>query len=459
MPATAALIKRLGDIDSSVRLAAIQGLGVLSPRVLEDPPRELVRAVENELGTNRDAAARALVSYRKGLPRLIPSLVQSTETSSPPLRAVYLKILLEIQPPAFSNDAVPGFTGALASKDAEIRALAAARLVQFKAADRATISALLAALSEATKHKATTPATTGPQAPDFVIPIIDAIGRLGHDAPPSEGAPAALAVILHDGDTKQQVAAAQAMSRLQPSPTLFATLIGKAGAEDTAVQLAILQAIHNVDFREPYTVPKLLGDLLEHESAAVRDAAAGAICHAGTGVDPYVPALLRHAEHDPDMGVRSTCGTVVGILQPPRITAAVVPVMIPALASTDGGLRIHSARLLATLGRAAAPAVPALIQATRAPALKKSWGDDRIEAALALGRIAPGTSQADPAAKALLDLLHSAPKLAPGLITPLAAFGPKSADAIPRLRELAKHEMPHIREAASKALTQIDAPR
>jgi HEAT repeat protein len=125
---------------------------------------------------------------------------------------------------------------------------------------------------------------------------------------------------------------------------------------DRAIRVAVLWAIHDVDFREPFIVPKALGANLEDESADVRGAAAVALGHAGLGIDPYVPALLRHAAHDADSRVRELCAITLQHMGATRmVTRAVLPTLLEALDNSDATIRSLANQMMHGLGPAAAP--------------------------------------------------------------------------------------------------------
>ena len=64
---------------------------------------------------------------------------------------------------------------------------------------------------------------------------------------------------------------------------MFTTLTDMIGERDIAVRLAVLQAIHDVDFGAPFIIPKSLGAALDDESPEVRAASASALCARGLG--------------------------------------------------------------------------------------------------------------------------------------------------------------------------------
>jgi HEAT repeat protein len=444
-PVMDALINRLDDPEPAVRLSAIQGLGAVGPNVLGDPPARLVAAMEEESDKLRDAVVEALAAFREGLPPLIPSLVKAAEGAGPPVRAGYLRLLSRIRRPQFSGDAVPGLNNALASKDGAIVAVAANDLLAYE--DAATpyryrkparssaptaVPALITALIPLIDGKAGDELT-----PDPVVAIAKALGRLAPDTPSSEEAVAALSKLLRAGasGTRRRVAAANALGQFRAGDSLFAALADTVEEKNLAVRVAVLGAIHDVDFGAPFVIPKSLGAALEDDSAEVRTAAASALSRAGLGVDPYVPALFRHAEHDVDTQVRIMCAwTLQHLAESRKVTATVLPDLIEELASQDAIIRFFASEILAAIGPAAAPAVPALIGSLRNPKAAQAWANPRVGAAKALGQIAPRTPMAEKAMIALIEAMRvDETGLKNEAIRALAEFGPAAAPALPQL--------------------------
>ncbi len=199
-----------------------------------------------------------------------------------------------------------------------------------------------------------------------------------------------------------------------------------------------------------------LGTALEDASAETRVDAAAAIIHAGMGIDKFIPAIVRHAVHDPDQRVRSMCGNAIGHLHTRGVKPAAIPELLKALESSEPGVREEVSRLLGRFGRDSASAIPALIRFLEEP---YDWqkGGYQGSAAAALGRIAPGTPLADQAVAALTRYVgHDWSVLTTTqTIEALAEFGPKAAGAIPKIRELQQHEDEHVRNAATAALAKI----
>jgi HEAT repeat protein len=449
-------LEHLGDPDQSVRMAAIRGLGMVGLNVSDDPPAPLVAALGSESDGERNEAAKALPSYRQGFVRLIPTLVRSLEGAAPKCRAGYLKALSQVRPPAFSANAVPGLITALGSRDPGILVVVVADLVSFKDAARPAVPALIAALNHRIESK---PTVSGPVKLDPVVAIVDALGGLAPATTSKDEAVAALAKVLRVGQPSQRVASARALGRFRPDAAVFSALTEMINDPDRSVRVAVLGAIDQADFKAPFNVPKALGAALEEDSAEIRAGAAAAIGHSGNGLDPFLPALFRHAEHDSDARVREVCAAVLGIPpRPPKVTSAALPDLLSALKSPDAKIRFTATRIIGTLGHDAAPAVPALILLLREPASQDVWNVP-AEAAEALGQVAPDTPEADQAVAALLESLQSKSDNPYAVITALPGFGPKAKGAIPRLRALQEHPSPRIQEAATKALARLETAR
>ena len=134
---------------------------------------------------------------------------------------------------------------------------------------------------------------------------------------------------------------------------------------------------------------------LEDSSPQVRNAAAIALAHIQTGVDPMVPALIRHAGRDPAREVRSASASALKEMYPPRVTAAVLPMYLEAIDSRESPPAVRGSLIeaLPRFGAAANRAIPAIIRVLRSARGEagweaREWTELRGSAARALGRLA-----------------------------------------------------------------------
>jgi len=230
-PLHAAFMEMLGDRDDQVRRAAIRALGVVGPRVSDDPPPALIAALEDDSAGNRAAAVDALVKFTHGLHRSLPSLLRFLEKARPEARKDYVRLLGCIKPPTFPAEVVPAFIMALESRHREVRYLAASRLASFKSDAKAAIPALIKILREPID-----PDSDGPgketEPLDSREPSLAAAGTLSGLAPGTEWSRevvAALMEILRSGGPEQRSTAAWALHAFGPDavvaiPALIAAL-------------------------------------------------------------------------------------------------------------------------------------------------------------------------------------------------------------------------------------------
>jgi HEAT repeat protein len=274
-----------------------------------------------------------------------------------------------------------------------------------------------------------------------------------------------LAKLLPSATPPVRSSIALLLGRFETRPEVVPILGEAVRDPDGSVRVAALQALHDIGDRMPFVPPETVKAALEDQSPKVRFWAAAAVGHAGRGIDPYIPVLLRHAEGDPDSEVRSVCADELeNSIKAAAVTPAVVPVLTRALEGPDVQVGFAVCGLLGRMGRASEPAIPAIIrllkQAADAEAKPSDAGtvpNQVWRAAEALGRIAPGTPQAQAAATALSDVLRfgQARGSARAVIDALAHFGPLARDALPLLQKLEQDPIPEIRESASNALKKL----
>jgi HEAT repeat protein len=173
-------------------------------------------------------------------------------------------------------------------------------------------------------------------------------------------------------------------------------------------------------------------------------------------LDPFIPALLSHAQGDADTEVRAICVSVLGICTgPPKVSPAIISDLIEALRTPSAQIREAVCSILFRLGREAISAVPAIVTALNDVDVKDA-PRYRWIAAQALGRIAPGTPGAEQAIVALIRSLEYQDRRGrTASVRALAEFGPAAAAAIPRLERLQEQNEPDVSEAAAEALGKI----
>jgi HEAT repeat protein len=318
---------------------------------------------------------------------------------------------------------------------------------------------------------------SGSQAPGAVV---TALTETLKDTEPSvrSAAATALGIIVGTvarpssgrGSSKASQKAKAPESSIDPAAvnTLLFDLVGD---RDTTVRQAALSAIRQVSSKRHGEPPQALFSAVEDESATTRASAVGTLVTFSSGLDPLIPALLRHLEQD-EPSVRAACSQALGEIQPSSLTPAVIPALIAGLPSPDRDVRLHLVSLVGRMSPEARTAVPALIKVLREPidsdqisagggAMSVSYAGPAQEAARALGRIAPRTPSAGDAIAALTEILRSGPpKRRAAAAAALGQFGPAAAQAAPAMvtllqAALASKEPTGDGPSAAAALGQV----
>jgi HEAT repeat protein len=492
-------LKALEDPDPVVRVAAVRGLGSIGPKVSEDPPTALLGALEDSAGPVRGAAVESLDRFPDGMPRTLPSLVTAFERARPEFRPAYVAVFEQIRPERIRATMVPALATALGSSDDEIRCLAARAFARLGAKAQPAIPALAASIarpgrvdaeaiprasSMVSYYYAGPPfpwippqtskgrSTLVPVPPDGPDPALAAAWALLwvspefpfeslRTRPPLDTATlSVLTDVLRSGTPRVRATVAAALGRFVPTPAVVPILGEAVRDQEAAVRASALRALHDIGDTMPFTPPPSVHDAFDDESPVVRYWAAGAVGHAWRGIDPFVPILLRVAEQDPDAQVREVCASEVRyMIRPPGVTPAVIPALSQALDGPNLDVRWAACGLLSRFGPAAATAVPGIVRALD-DATPKPGEEPHLlfwEASSALGRIAPSTPEAGPAAAALVQALRASPGLP--IIDALARLGPVAGEGIPQLKELGKSTNQAMREAAQKALAAVDTAK
>ncbi len=417
---TAALAETLGDGDAAVRAEAITGLGSLGLTVLKEPPPELVAALHDESIFNRVAAISALVKFHQAIEQFVPILFRSFEQSAAGSseRAACIRGLSEMIPPR-AADAGPALLAGLKSPDRELRFHTAAVLKWHEPG--IAVAALVATMKNEPIDPAAAALKPDPRTWDpccrAAQSLAEMSSRTGMNLGPEDGSAVAkvLTEVIKSGPPARRYAAAEALKTLAANlPVKNTTFFAAARAA-----VPVLVAIVN----EPEPPPGRLD------------------------AGPYAAiALARIAR---------------GVESPTEIVQALTDAI--GLKSNRGQCAIQALRELRST---AAGAVPALIRVLHEPepaALSADQEPMAVAAARALGDIAPGTSWEDQAISALaLATQAKAKETRAAACVALAAFKPKAATLLPRIRALA-HDDPaaEVRKSAAflKRVLEAPAPR
>jgi HEAT repeat protein len=165
---------------------------------------------------------------------------------------------------------------------------------------------------------------------------------------------------------------------------------------------------------------------------------------------PDLEAVLQDADAD----VRGAAAEALVEIDAGRAGPA-VPQLIARLPSADATLRDRVVKLLARIGKAAEPAVPALTQLLTDP-------DVRLEAAKALVEIDP--AQAGPAVPVFVGILESNlsagnpwPQIHAQLLEALGRIGTLAAEAVPVIRRFLQGQDTYDHIVAAQALLRVAA--
>ncbi|MDR3634940.1 MAG: HEAT repeat domain-containing protein [Isosphaeraceae bacterium] len=251
----------------------------------------------------------------------------------------------------------------------------------------------------------------------------------GRDTGSTQVAIEALTAALKDGRAAVRTAAAKGMRTVVEGDTLeteaagalTTALSGAMNDPSDAVRSMSAAALGSIGAHYTIDPPQALVEALDGDTShGVRRASAQSLGRFRKGRDRVTLALLRALSVD-EPGTRAACDSALDALRfdkgKPR-SAAIVPALIEALGSRERRARYHAAAILGEIGPEAAVGIPSLIRMLQEPVNSDrdglrsdpaSW-DPSGQAALALGRVAPGTRRAHEVIGALTEVIR-----APGL--------------------------------------------
>ena len=278
---------------------------------------------------------------------------------------------------------------------------------------------------------------------------------------------AAAATLGNIASTKLAVTATAPIDR----KAVVDALVELLGDRDALVRRAAISRIGPSDPEQGGDPQKALAVGLKDASADNRVVAMNGLIFIRKGLDPWVPVMLRLAENDPDPKVRERCiATMRYAFRPPAVTAAVIPDLTASLRSANAKVRSQAAALLGEFKSEARPAIPELlrvlnepfdphVEAVRGPAHNL---DPASEAAIALGRIAPGSANEKDVIAALMKVAESGPMSRQGwAAVALGEFGPAAVETVSVLIKVMKDTTPDDqfeREASSASALGKIAP-
>jgi HEAT repeat protein len=297
---------------------------------------------------------------------------------------------------------------------------------------------------------------------------------------------AALIQLMNDQRPALRLAAVKSLARVcstkstRPKTDLAPVVAGLVMALDDADDELRLEALRGLGLCGPQVSndpPHALIAAIDDRSAKNRAAAVTALATFQRSLDPWIPSLIRRLEHD-EAQVRRACGNALGRSRPPAASEVSVPVLIAALDSPVPEVRCYAALALSRLRSSALTAVHPLITSLKEPksleqgqpdnappraAIGPLDGDPVVGAALALGQIAPGTTQAPNAVDALIEVVRSRQpsRRTSALFRALGEFGSLAAAVIPDLIKAIDKTTPtddspfFVGSSAATALGQI----
>jgi HEAT repeat protein len=293
-------------------------------------------------------------------------------------------------------------------------------------------------------------------AAESLRPLVSDASRNGSPSGTARGAISALIASLTDRNPEVRLAAANTLayiassinsddsSDLMPVMTALAAMLGDT---ENRVRMASLHGLANCAPHVSIEPPDDLIAAMDDDSSTNRALAVTALAAFRRNLDPWIPALLRKLEHD-EPEVRNACGRALGRRPPPAASLSGVPTLIAALASKSPDVQFWATTALEQLGSQASEAVPHLIGKLSQPnspdpsgsktALSLSSDPPQV-AAYALGKIAPGTTHASDAIRALREVMRAGlPDRRRAAINALGEFGTAAAVVIPDLLKLVK---------------------
>ncbi|HET6424829.1 MAG TPA: HEAT repeat domain-containing protein [Planctomycetaceae bacterium] len=378
-----------------------------------------------EKGTIAAAQARTLAAIVPDAKQAVPVLTALTSHATPSARVASLHALGMY--PQAAEATVPVIVKGLKDPEVSVRLAAVEALAAIGPAAKAGVPALDAALAD--------------QYGSVTVRAAEAMAMIGPDALP--------ALIKRLDDPNYGLLALQTISQMGPraksaAPQLVAKLAqpGTLPVREVCIALAFLEA-------DAAVAGPALQKIAQDRESPARPAAIFALGKIG---DKSALKLITNAVEDKNVTVRLASAWALLQLDPknPDYIAIAVPRLAVGLERPDPRVRKLAAETLASLGPAAAAAVPALT---------KRVGEDedpvvRMNCALAIGQMGEASRTAVPA---LVKLLESDPAGRRAVLFALGNLGPVATEALPVLRREALQGPLFDRTLAAWAALKVKA--
>jgi HEAT repeat protein len=270
----------------------------------------------------------------------------------------------------------------------------------------------------------------------------DAISGFGRDAEP---AVASLLPLLDDRSEKFRSIVAMILCRIGPAARFAVPSLAKALKDRTAHNpkeyIAILGAIGPAASKAVPVLVDMLGN------SETREAVVRALCSIGPGASKSIPAIARALQEmlsQTGEGKNSDCTIVYELA---KLGTDAVPLLVEYLNNKNRCVQSWSTKALATMGKEAKIAVPALTKILKDRNLKL-----RIDAASALWRIEQNRTGIPVLA---LLLTEDDDEVSIEAAEALAQIGPAAKESVPRLMEALGHREPKVQIKAAIALWKV----
>lgn len=380
------LIQQLGASEIPVRREAAFQLGRLGPSAVKPALPALIKALDDDDKQVWSYAITVIAALGPEASDAVPSLIAALNTKQQAgrrgrdSRQVAMRTSFALS--RIGAPAIPPLLEALPQDDVGLRIGAARALGPMGAQARKAIPLLINNLADA----------RDPVREETIA----ALGAIGGEAGP------ALVTALTDADARRRAGAAQALVQISPPfRSAGAPLEQALGDEkDATVRAAFLTALPKLSSDPARTLAALLPVIVGDDET------------------------LRHAALNAVLGERA--------LRPVAVSK-----LAALLKDPNPSTRERAAHALGRFGPDASPALPVLMEATRAAGGAPVYAD-------ALANVGP------PVLPVLLQALQAGkPEESAWILRALRGFGPP---AVPVLSEALKHEKPAVRAAAASTL-------